>query len=140
MKKPTIVVYDGKRLAVDPKDIERLKSGKDIVGKSTKFAGQEEWISAKGKWEVVDEATVNEETVNEWGTSDSYAMSEVIHYMIRKPKNMPSPFDKKLRDAAKLAVDRYWEEWPEYKTNYDGLVDDAVRNYLRHFQYHHFQY
>jgi len=60
IEKPTIVVYDGKRLAVDPKDIERLKSGKDIVGKSTKQAGQEEWISAKGKWEVVDEATVNE--------------------------------------------------------------------------------
>jgi len=59
MKKPTIVVYDGKRLAVDPKDIERLKSGKDIVGKSTKNAGQEEWISAKGKWKV-------EESLNEF--------------------------------------------------------------------------
>ena len=59
IEKPTIVVYDGKRLAVDPKDIERLKSGKDIVGKSTKNAGQEEWISAKGKWKV-------EESLNEF--------------------------------------------------------------------------
>ena len=59
IKKPTIVVYNGKRLAVDPEDIERLKSGKDIVGKSTKNAGQEEWISAKGKWKV-------EESLNEF--------------------------------------------------------------------------
>ena len=58
-KKPAIVVYNGKRLAVDPGDIERLKSGKDIVGKSTKHTGQEEWISAKGKWKV--EEPVNEE-------------------------------------------------------------------------------
>ena len=59
IKKPTIVVYNGKRLAVDPEDIERLKSGKDIVGKSIKHAGQEEWISAKGKWKV-------EESLNEF--------------------------------------------------------------------------
>jgi len=84
-------------------------------------------------------ASLNEETVNEWGTSDSYAMSEVIHYMIRKPKNMPSPFDKKLRDAAESAVDRYWSEWEEYKTNYEGLVDDAVRTYLRHFHREEFK-
>jgi len=84
-------------------------------------------------------ASLNEEAVNEWGSSDNYAMSEVIHHMIRKPKNMPSPFDKKLRDAAESAVDRYWEEWPEYKTNYDGLVDDAVRTYLRHFHREEFK-
>jgi len=69
IKKPTIVVYDGKRLAVDPKDIERLKSGKDIVGKSTKHAGQEEWIPAKGKWKV-------EESVNE-GMSKSAIMRQI---------------------------------------------------------------
>ena len=69
MKKPTIVVYDGKRLAVDPKDIERLKSGKDIVGKSTKNAGQEEWIPAKGKWKV-------EESVNE-GMSKEALYSQI---------------------------------------------------------------
>ena len=69
ISKPTIVVYDGKRLAVDPKDIERLKSGKDIVGKSTKHAGQEEWIPAKGKWKV-------EESVNE-GMSKSAIMRQI---------------------------------------------------------------
>ena len=84
-------------------------------------------------------ASLNEEAVNEWGSSDNYAMSEVIHHMLRKPKNMPSPFDKKLRDAAESAVDRYWEEWDEYKTNYDDLVDDAVRTYLRHFHKEEFK-
>lgn len=84
-------------------------------------------------------ASLNEEAVNEWGSSDNYAMSEVIHHMIRKPKNMPSPFDKKLRDAAESAVDRYWEEWDEYKTNYDDLVDNAVRTYLRHFHREEFK-
>ena len=52
---------------------------------------------------------------------------------------MPSPFDKKLRDAAESAVDRYWEEWDEYKTNYDDLVDNAVRTYLRHFHREEFK-
>ena len=65
IKKPTIVVYNGKRLAVDPEDIERLKSGKDIVGKSTKYAGEEEWILAKGKWKV---ESVNEVRISR-GTS-----------------------------------------------------------------------
>jgi hypothetical protein len=77
--------------------------------------------------------SVYESAVNEWGSSDSYAMSVEIHHYIKKPKKMPSPFDKRLRDAAESAVDRHWEEWEEYKTNYDSLVDDAVRTYLRHF-------
>ena len=77
--------------------------------------------------------SVYESAVNEWGSSDSYAMSVEIHHYIKKPKKMPSPFDKRLRDAAELAVDRHWEEWEEYKTDYDSLVDDAVRTYLRHF-------
>jgi len=47
-----IVVYDGKRLAIEPEDLERLKSGKDIVGKNLKYAGQEEWIYAKGDWKI----------------------------------------------------------------------------------------
>jgi len=76
---------------------------------------------------------LNEEQVNEWGSSDSYSMSVEIHHYIKKPKKMPSPFDKKLRDAAEYAVERHWSEWPEYRTRYESLVDDAVRTYLRHF-------
>ena len=78
-------------------------------------------------------SNLNEEQVNEWGSSDSYAMSVEIHHSIKKPKTMPSPFDKKLRAAAESAVDRHWSEWEEYRTRYESLVDDAVRTYLRHF-------
>jgi len=54
----TIIKTKGKRLAIDKEDLERLKSGKDIVGYSTKYPGQEEWILARDKWEI-------EESVNE---------------------------------------------------------------------------
>ena len=57
-----IVTYDGKRLSVNNKDIPRLKSGKDVVGKSLKHAGQEEWILAKGKWKI--EESLNESDSN----------------------------------------------------------------------------
>ena len=57
----TIVTYGGKRLSVNNKDIPRLKSGKDVVGKSLKHAGQEEWILAKGKWKI-------EEPLNEYSS------------------------------------------------------------------------
>ena len=58
--KPLIVVYDGKRLAIEPEDLERLKSGKDIVGKNLKYAGQEEWIYAKGDWKIEEPINENE--------------------------------------------------------------------------------
>jgi hypothetical protein len=56
----TIIKTKGKRLAIDKEDLERLKSGKDIVGYSTKYPGQEEWILAIDKWEI--EESVNEAT------------------------------------------------------------------------------
>ena len=71
------------------------------------------------------------EEVFEWGGSDQYAMNQTIHKDMGKPKKMPSPFDRKLRAAAEDAVDWYWEEWPEYKTDRAGLIDNAVRSYLR---------
>ncbi len=79
------------------------------------------------------EEFTGESTVNEWGSSDQYAMNQSIHREMGKPKKMPSPFDKKLRSIAADNVDFYWDEWPEYRTNYDGLVDDAIRSYLISF-------
>lgn len=58
--KPTIVVYNGRRLAVDDENIERLRDGKDVVGKSLKHAGQEEWILAKGDWKIEESINENE--------------------------------------------------------------------------------
>jgi hypothetical protein len=47
-----IITNGKKRLAIDSEDLEKLKSGKDIVGKSLEYTGQEEWISSKDNWEV----------------------------------------------------------------------------------------
>lgn len=73
------------------------------------------------------------ELVNEWGSSDQSYMNKQIHKDAGSPKKMPSPFDRKLRAAAEDAVDWHWEDWPEYQTDRDGLIDDAVRSYLRSY-------
>ena len=71
--------------------------------------------------------------INEWGSSDQNIFLDAIHKDAGKPKKMPSPFDSKLRAAAEDAVDFYWDDWDEYQTDRDGLVDDAVRSYLRRY-------
>jgi len=75
----------------------------------------------------------DESFVNEWGSSDQSIMNQQIHKDAGSPKKMPSPFDRKLRDAAENAVDWHWDDWPEYKRDRDGLIDDAVRGYLRSY-------
>jgi hypothetical protein len=56
-----IVITNGKqRLAVDIEDFKRLKSGKDIVGKSLEHAGQEEWALARDNWEFEKALNLNE--------------------------------------------------------------------------------
>ena len=72
-------------------------------------------------------------SINEWGSSDQSAMNKTIHNDAGKPKTMPSPFDKKLRRAAEDAVDFYWDDWEEYEDDRAGLIDDAVRGYLRQY-------
>lgn len=76
---------------------------------------------------------LDEEQVNEWGSSDTSIMNKEIHKQAGSPKTMPSPFDKKLRNAAEDAVDFYWSDWEEYQSDRDGLIDDAVRSYLRQY-------
>ena len=71
--------------------------------------------------------------LNEWGSSDQNIMNQSIHKDAGKPKKMPSPFDAKLRAAAEDAVDFYWDDWEEYQTDREALVDDAVRGYLRSY-------
>jgi len=73
------------------------------------------------------------DVINEWGSSDQNIMNQQIHKDAGSPKKMPSPFDRKLRAAAEDAVDWHWDEWPEYKRDRDGLIDNAVRSYLRSY-------
>lgn len=69
----------------------------------------------------------------DWGSSDQNIMNQSIHRDAGKPKKMPSPFDNKLRAAAEDAVDFYWDDWEEYQTDREALVDDAIRGYLRSY-------
>jgi len=79
------------------------------------------------------EEFASEAVVNEWGSSDQSIMNKAIHKDAGSPKKMPSPFDSKLRAAAEDAVDFYWDDWEEYETDRDGLIDNAVRGYLRQY-------
>ena len=69
----------------------------------------------------------------DWGSSDQSAMNKSIHRDAGSPKTMPSPFDPKLRSAAEDAVDFWWDEWEEYKNDRDGLIDHAIKSYLRSY-------
>ena len=73
------------------------------------------------------------QVLNEWGSSDQNIMNKSIHRDAGSPKKMPSPLDQKLRAAAEDAVDFYWDDWEEYQTDRDGLIDNAVRSYLRSY-------
>lgn len=54
-----IKVNGGKRLGIIKKDLMLLKNGKNIIGKSLKHTGQEEWVIPKyDKWEL--EGPLNE--------------------------------------------------------------------------------
>ena len=93
---------------------------KDEIERRAKLIG-------KGKYKLGESVELDED----WGSSDQAAMNKSIHRDAGNPKAMPSPFDKKLRDAAEDAVDFYWEDWEEYQDDRDGLIDNAVRSYLR---------
>ena len=72
--------------------------------------------------------------VNEgWGSSDQAAMNKSIHKNAGSPKVIPSPFDPVLRSAAEDAVDFWWEDWDEYQDDRAGLIDNAIRAYLRSY-------
>jgi hypothetical protein len=76
---------------------------------------------------------LDEEELNEWGSSDQNIMNASIHRDMGEPETMPSPFDDRLESAAQEAVDFYWDDWEEYESDYHGLVDDAKRRYLRSY-------
>ena len=81
----------------------------------------------------MNKGKLNKMIKEDWGSSDQAIMNKAIHKDAGSPKTMPSPFDAKLRSAAEDAVDFWWDEWEEYKSDRDGLVDHAVRGYLRSY-------
>jgi len=88
----------------------------------------------KQKVQGIQQAIGEEDELTEdWGSSDQSIMNASIHRDLGEPEEMPSPFDRKLRAVAEGAVDFYWDDWQEYKTDRDGLIDSAVRLYLRSY-------
>ena len=73
----------------------------------------------------------NKEELKEWGSSDQNIMNQSIHKDLGEPETMPSPFSDELESAAESAVDDYWEDWEEYKTDREGLIEHAKKAYLR---------
>ena len=73
----------------------------------------------------------NKKQLNEWGSSDQYYFNQSIHRDLGEPDTMPSPFSPEFQSAVESAVDFYWDDWDEYRTDYEGLVDHAKRMYLR---------
>tara|TARA_R100000951_G_scaffold30851_2_gene26505 strand:+ start:275 stop:904 length:630 start_codon:yes stop_codon:yes gene_type:complete len=71
--------------------------------------------------------------LDEWGSSDQGYFNQSIHRDLGEPERMPSPFSDELESAAESAVDFYWDDWEEYQTNRQGLIDNAKRGYLRSY-------
>jgi hypothetical protein len=65
----------------------------------------------------------------DWGSSDQAIMNRSIHKELGEPKDMPMPFDSKFESAVESAVDFYWDEWEEYGSNRNGLIDHAKKRY-----------
>ena len=80
-----------------------------------------------------DEDYYQQENLNEWGSSDQTAFNQSIHKDLGEPTTMPSPFSDNFENAAEEAVDYYWNDWEEYKTDRAGLVDRAKKMYLRRY-------
>ena len=71
------------------------------------------------------------EELKEWGSSDQNIMNQSIHKDLGEPDTMPSPFSQELESAVEDAVDNYWNDWEEYETDREGLIEHAKKAYLR---------
>lgn len=69
----------------------------------------------------------------DWGSSDQGIMNRSIHKDLGEPKEMPMPFDNAFESAVEDAVDFYWNEWEEYQSDREGLIDHAKRAYYRSY-------
>ena len=67
--------------------------------------------------------------LKEWGSSDWHYFLDAMHTDLGKPADAPDIF--KVLDVAGDAVDKYWDDWEEYETDYEGLKMDAAQTYLK---------
>ncbi|MFZ9219875.1 MAG: hypothetical protein ACO22Y_00065 [Sediminibacterium sp.] len=90
--------------------------------------------SPEAEYKGVKDKAIKKATLKEdWGSSDQSAMNNSIHKDLGEPTEMPNPFSSEFESAVEEAVDFYWDEWEEYQTNREGLVDHAKKLYLRRY-------
>lgn len=102
-----------------------------VPEKVTAAAAASEKLTSNLK--TASEMLETDELTEDWGSSDQNIMNASIHRSMGEPEEMPSPFDSRLESAAESAVDFYWDDWEEYQTNRQGLIDTAKRLYLRRY-------
>ena len=102
-----------------------------VPEKITAAAAASEKITAN--LEKASEMLETDELTEDWGSSDQNIMNASIHRDLGEPEEMPNPFDSRLESAAESAVDFYWDDWEEYQTDRQELIDDAKRRYLRSY-------
>ena len=120
------------------KKLERLASA--LLSKIDDSSDVDEWAvdhiatSADDVEEVFNYMEGNPKAVTEggdWGSSDQNIMMQSMHKDLAEPKTAPG-LDPVLT-AAEEAVDFYWEDWEEYKTDRAGLVNKAAKDYYRRY-------
>ncbi len=73
-----------------------------------------------------------EDFLNEdWGSSDQNTMMQSMHKELKEPKEAPGLDD--VLSAAETAVDFWWSDWEEYKSDREGLISKAGKDYYRRY-------
>ena len=74
---------------------------------------------------------VNLSIKEDWGSSDQAIMNKSIHRSLGNPEEFPSL--NQVLAAAEDAVDFYMDDFEEYDTDREGLVNFATRSYLKNY-------
>ena len=134
------------------KDLESMGKGQEAKDLYNKYApytpggsdlrmkeGKKEDVTGDGKIDSKDYLAKRDTAIKkakgeikeDWGSSDQSIMNQSIHKDLGEPTEFPSPFDSEFNSAVESAVDFYWDEWPEYRTDRDGLINKAIKLYYR---------
>ena len=117
---------------VKTKAIKKAMVKKEAVKAKKDFDKDGDVESPEAEYKGVKDKAIKKAVLKEdWGSSDQGAMNRSIHKDLGEPENMPMPFDREFESAVEEAVDFYWDEWEEYQTDRDGLIDHAKRAYYR---------
>ncbi len=119
---------------VKTKAIKKAMVKKEAVKAKKDFDKDGDVESPEAEYKGVKDKAIKKAVLKEdWGSSDQSIMNNSIHKDLGEPTEMPNPFSSEFESAVEEAVDFYWDEWEEYQTNREGLVDHAKKLYLRRY-------